>query len=826
MGDTVTRIQYVLDATQANAEAAKLSGNLSGIDKAAKSGAAGASVALTGIEKAAASSGAGLAVLGQSAVQADPRIQALFASLRSMKEEIIALPPTTQAATTAISKTAASTGELALGFGTLAGSMAFAIPVAINLIGVLIEMATEKEKLIKLDEEQIQVDARLQASRNTGTQFTREYARTLHDLNSVNAQLKQSGEALLVAQANESDAVKKSSTAYNELAASTTDVRTKIATYVVGLFASVKTEAEATAERREATKTLNENIDARIKLAAEMHQTVAGLIAERQAAGATREEIERLTGALNNGALAQANFSRGRDLIARLKFQASDTSELLTRTQLQERYRQGLAALTDEERKQVEQAEITTKNQKTLNDEHVRAAKVVRDYSSELINLRKRADEAEGALLGDSFTRREEKIRIDIQAERDKLAAKHRLSATALDALSRIEVAQTEKVSRDRTEAEQRVRVEIAKGTIALNENLVEKHRDLMNLEIAEKVVALHKEFGFTVQAEELIDAFKRLKYSQFNKWYLDERNKVFDLELKANEQMMAVLEAERLAFDKRMLDEAVRRARAQGAARGAASTAVLGGVDSSGVDSILLKMKQLGPEFEDVENNAKLVERAIRMVDAAFGSASLSTAQFETRIDILSGASVNLSTRLSELVDWQQILTAGIHAFTSAIAGAVAGTENLGRALLVGFLQVLAEIAIMLGTLFILAAAGFIALPGFQWSAGQLAAAGTALLVFGAVLGGLAQRFGQEKTPQSSAAAGGGAGGSTAGGGRREIENNIIPFPTSGGNSGGMTVNNFKIEGRDVGRFLKGEVISWSNESGGPLQRAKRKAS
>lgn len=152
--------------------------------------------------------------------------------------------------------------------------------------------------------------------------------------------------------------------------------------------------------------------------------------------------------------------------------------------------------------------------------------------------------------------------------------------------------------------------------------------------------------------------------------------------------------------------------------------------------------------------------------VDQQFGSASHSAEQWEKRLEILSGASVSFIGKMKQMVDWQAVLTQGINGFTSAIAGAVAGTENLGRALLRGFFQIIGEIAIQLGTLMLLAAAGFLFIPGLNWSAGALAAAGTALLVFGGVMEGLSQRFGQNNVAQagagSSSAAGGGSSAAT----------------------------------------------------------------
>src|SRR5262249_22649136 len=133
------------------------------------------------------------------------------------------------------------------------------------------------------------------------------------------------------------------------------------------------------------------------------------------------------------------------------------------------------------------------------------------------------------------------------------------------------------------------------------------------------------------------------------------------------------------------------------------------GFIDSAALQRDIEILNRFGLKIEDV--------------DKAFGSASISTEQFDTRVKILTQSNLSAIDTLSQMVDWAQVLTEVIHAFTDAIAGAVAGTNDLGRALLVGFFQIIGEIATTLGTLFILAAAGFAFIPGLNWSAGQLAA-------------------------------------------------------------------------------------------------------
>ena len=135
---------------------------------------------------------------------------------------------------------------------------------------------------------------------------------------------------------------------------------------------------------------------------------------------------------------------------------------------------------------------------------------------------------------------------------------------------------------------------------------------------------------------------------------------------------------------------------------------------------------------------------------------------------------------------------------------------------------------AFLLGTMFILAAAGFLALPGFQWTSGQLFAAGAALLAFGAVLGGVAAKLGQEKKEAASAGGGGAAstGGTPAGTPTGPI-NNLIPFPTSGTGPTTITVIN-KFDKGGLKAVMKGEDFVTNQDirdTGSKTARAIKKA-
>lgn len=198
--------------------------------------------------------------------------------------------------------------------------------------------------------------------------------------------------------------------------------------------------------------------------------------------------------------------------------EAAARGEKLSHTEAVRRFNQELEKQGSETIKLARETELARKNQEAFSETHKSAASGARAYANSLVDLRKRVEEAEGALGGDSFSRREANVAASIQAEREHLEINKRDRVAAMEALDRIEKAQIEKISQDRVEAEQRANVEIARAQIALldNESLAKKRT--MALDIQEYALARTKEFGETQKAFDLIDAFKRTREAEYVK--------------------------------------------------------------------------------------------------------------------------------------------------------------------------------------------------------------------------------------------------------------------------------------------------------------------
>lgn len=255
------------------------------------------------------------------------------------------------------------------------GGIPVAAALAITIFGILAEkllhLGDEKKEQIRLDRELIETDIQLWQAMNTGTLFTQQYATVLHDINAVNAQVKTTTEALLTARAEEADAIRKSSTAVSDYAATTSDLQTKVAAYVVSLFSQVKGETEATAARIAASKAMAEAVELEIRAAAASGKTIEQLIAERQASGATAAELGLLASAWGTATAARATYESGRTALSTLKLElaqaAASRGEVLKGATAITTLKNAIAALPPEQRKLVEQSQLTEKSLRELN---------------------------------------------------------------------------------------------------------------------------------------------------------------------------------------------------------------------------------------------------------------------------------------------------------------------------------------------------------------------------------------------------------------------------------------------------------------------------
>jgi hypothetical protein len=428
----------------------------------------------------------------------------------------------------------------------------------------------------------------------------------------------------------------------------------------------------------------------------------------------------------------------------------------------------------------IQRVDRASENMKVFNEHHAKGAAAARAHALEENNLAKQIQEASAALIGDNFASREAKIKADIAAEANALQIKKQLNAQSLAELTELERLKIEKVTQDRFAAEQRFQDELRQMQIRGITDAYERERAQIAFQLEKKAEALIQEFGLSKETTDKILAYRRATEDEFTRWFIDR-------------QVQLNAELDRIA---QQHDQKENAQITQGSGTFLTKQIEEFKKQEAAIDSIINKFQGRGGgavqlfDMNELDHAATLMRQyglTVEDVDKAFGSASVSVDQFNDRVDILTGTNLSAIDTLSQMVDWSHVLTEGIQAFTGAIEGAVAGTENLGRALLASFFKIIGEIAITLGTLFLLAAAGFLVLPGFQWSAGQLAAAGAALITFGAVMAGVGQRIAQGDQRQSGAASGGASGAASSGANsqRQGVAPVLISFPTSPASSG-----------------------------------------
>lgn len=411
-----------------------------------------------------------------------------------------------------------------------------------------------------------------------------------------------------------------------------------------------------------------------------------------------------------------------------------------------------------------------------------KAGGAARAYANSLVELTKRAKEAEAALMGDNFAAREAKIQADIQAERRHLEINRRDKEAALAALTRIENAQLEKVAYDRVVAEKRLYDEIRQMQITGIQDEYDRHRATADFRVERQAEAMIREMGISRDTTDKIIAYKRAVESEFFKWLTDRNRAAYESisrdALSIYSRTMRSETVETGAYFERQADEFERHQKS-------IQALIRQFGEFSGGKSIVLDINQLNRVNETLERTGLTVEA----VDRIFGSSSVSIQQFEARLVSLTTTGVSgfgamrsiAKDFFNDLVKTGQIWQILGNTIAGVFQSAISGQEKWGDALIKGFLTAVAQIAAMLGNLFILAAAGLAFIPGLNWSAGPLIAAGVALLAFAGVLQGIAAGIGggdRTAAATGGAAASGGSTGAT----RPSTPTRVIPFQTNSG--------------------------------------------
>lgn len=752
MQDRTTKITMLVDAAQGKAATAELNAGVVTMEKNFQSSAVAASAAFTSIE-------VGEKRVGQSSSVMAAQMQEATAASNSLAQSqvkaAIATETNTVAATegaaanTALGQSVAAAGaesEISsakivkvgiavdkLGgvaipggkaIGTLTGALSSLSLVQLGtiagvalLIGYLVHLFKAKEDQVKVDQDMIRANLDVQRTMNTGTLFTREYARVLHDTELANSVLKTSYQNLSVAQGEEADAIAGEARAMKGAAAASTDLATKIILYARAELFGAGSQQEATSARLEAQKSFHSEVEARIKAWAETNKSIDALKAEFAAIIQDKNALNDLIITLDAGAAAQARFSAGTSAIGKIRtkvaMDAAEANQKLTHSEAERRFaeeasRQGLTQL-------VETTRLAEKNQKAFTESHKSGGSAARQYANELVNLQKRVAEAEGVLGGDSFTNRQSKIGAEINAERAHLEINKRDRTAALEALDRIEHAQIQKVAQDRTDAEQRVMMEIARMHIEAGDNEIAKKKQLMDLDIALRSQALTREFGDTSQTQDLIKLYKQAKEEEYVKWYLDLWSKTDASRLAAERQMMDTLEAEREKRDKATLDKAVRLAKQIEAARGAIGGQIGGSLvspaSSGQVDSLIKQIERLGPAFLTAGKDANVIKVALDQVDKLFGfvgrdartlGLQLRAVEQYGKGNAFGGLVTSLKALGSELINGGRLAIGFAQTLGNAFSSALGSGQNfiaqLGSTMISGLTSIVGQMLMQYG--------------------------------------------------------------------------------------------------------------------------------
>lgn len=746
--------------------------------------------------------------------------------------------------------------------GTLAGSFSAAILpqlaliVGISLlIGWLVKLGRAKEDTLKIDDEALAKDALLATMARTVAEAYEREQIVLKDMRGLLIGYKEGIEALTAAKLTEANAT-RAAVEFNQQLAHSAELTKSTGDAMAGsLFEVGKSvesvmhaEGEATVKRQEAQSVLDKNIAALIRFAAETGKSKGEVMAMAQAIPELSGVLGRLEDDLNNGALAVAKFNLQ---LNKLSVPSFDISKTVGGIQAQAKaVKEGLGDIAlgtqaaaqlgirnyDDQIRALSPtlkglAADLKQNKNALGEGNEEVARAIQRYDQLEVKhksgagaarahalaenaLTRELKDAQAALIGDSFAARDQKITNDVAAEREALRIKKELNSVAIGQLVELEKAKHQKVAQDRIVAENRLMDELQQMQIAGMESETQREQATLALRLKQRTEEIHKEFGYTVEAEELVNAFRKASAQELHRW-LDDKEKTRRTEwIHAESQMWQTIDAERLAKDKETLQRGLKVFKEEeqaGAAlgRGIGLTGTGTPAQAAILQQITERMKQMHVTMGNVRDDLGK--------DAA--AARLFNAQLDRMAAIAKGDSLGvLRANLAEVFQDFQFVNSMAQEFGNSLASAfeqiIAGGFNFVQfitKMVASVLSQLGSILIARGVADILQGIAINANP-FTFGLGfPLIAAGNAELAQGLVfeaLGGIAAGIGALAGQKSTGAA---AGTSAASSGasaapeapRQGVPPRITPFPTSGPTSVTLrldrNLSNDLIKGNDV---------------------------
>jgi hypothetical protein len=400
------------------------------------------------------------------------------------------------------------------------------------------------------------------------------------------------------------------------------------------------------------------------------------------------------------------------------------------------------------------------------------------------------------------------KLYRELAAMQDKNVLKHDQAATLI---KKIETNAILEIENKRLHAFEEVADRLDKIRVVGVIGEIERHKQEMETKLQEDYAYL-RQLGFAEQdANRKLSAFRKEREAEFHRWEIEETKKQKDKLLQQEKRFNDAVLEERLARDKVALDNARKIAEANIAA-GKFLLSQGQGASKAEIKQFFDQLKELGPAFQDVDQDAEKTRAAIEYVANAFGFGARSAAFFQLSLDLLTGRTVTFgqvtTAIFTEMFTTVQGLTAifqGVgQAVSSVFEGIITGTENAKSA----FLNFLATILMQMGQMALAIGTIMLFIPGYGGLGGGLIAAGIAAMALAGVFRGLASNAQKAAQGGSSAAAGGSAssGGAVTGSGRSTPPTNVIPFPTSSSRNNqpmiiqlDRNLSNDLIEGRQV---------------------------
>jgi hypothetical protein len=656
------------------------------------------------------------------------------------------------------------------------------------LIGYIMEQIKAKRELIAVNEQGLQFDLAQERTYKNQQNLTK-------DLQSILLSYKAAREEYLKTLQQEDEGFHKVKASQEEWKKinDANNYGTALATTYAHLFGTALDQVEdkqkkLTNTRMQDTAEMSNAIDEAVKFSAATNTANERIIEQARNAGWDAQSLDALAAALNAATTAESRMAQGHTELGRIRrevaYNAAVATEKLTHAEFERRVQEAATAAGTKDL--IKQTELYDENMKAATQTVKSHTGAIRAYNNELINLKKQLEDARAAAdpLAGSFEKQAQKIRDNIDALQKHAVANARDRAEMRETIKELGEAQLAALAVKRLEFERKVDDEITQMRIKAIEDVNQREVAQIQNTMQKKIEEVQKTVGFTAEAWDQIVRIAQAADDEMGRHYIDSTRKAAEesmkvvLEVQKQQGALVLKEAgDNLKEQSKQFEIHERQIAQLAAAFASARGGVAPVMDVGQLDRINEKLIQMGASMSQV--------------DRIFGSASKSAQQLEGRIDLLTQKGISGFGELKAVTEdfMKSLIQSGklyemLGGIISNMFESIAsGTTSFGKALLKAFLDAIAQIATMLGTLFLLAAAGLPFIPGMGWAAAPLIAAGLALMAFAGAIKGLSSLIDKGSSGAAGAAGGSTAtGGAAAAGGSARAQNPVlVPINASG---------------------------------------------